>query len=97
MKVELIELQPKLEEAKVENASMMKVELYKYSFVAFNVRMCLISLMCDFEKVGVELRFLSSLQFAEVSSILKLVIYVHSLRIEIKFLSLYKMHSQDIQ
>lgn len=48
MKVELIELQPKLEEAKVENASMMKVELYKYNFVAFNISMCLISLMCDF-------------------------------------------------
>lgn len=60
MKEELIELQPKLEEAKVENASMMKVKLYKYSFVAFNVSMCLISLMCDFQKVRVELRFLSS-------------------------------------
>lgn len=42
MKVELIELQPRLEEAKVENASMMEVELYKYSFVGFNVSMCLI-------------------------------------------------------
>lgn len=61
MKVELIELQPKLEEAKVENASMMKVELSKYSFLAFNVSTCLVSLMCDSQKVGVELRFLSSI------------------------------------
>lgn len=53
MKEELIELQPKLEQAKVENASMMKVELYKYSFVAFNVSMCLTSLMLDFQKVRV--------------------------------------------
>lgn len=61
MKIELIELQPKLEEAKVENASMMQVELFKYSFLAFNVSICLVSLMCDFQKVGVELRILSSL------------------------------------
>ncbi|KAJ7406929.1 dynein heavy chain 12, axonemal isoform X7 [Willisornis vidua] len=35
MRIELVQLQPKLEEAKVENANMMKVELYKYNFVAF--------------------------------------------------------------
>lgn len=39
MKQELVELQPKLEEAKLDNAKMMKVELYKYNFVIFNVSM----------------------------------------------------------
>lgn len=29
MKQELVELQPKLEEAKLDNANMMKVELHK--------------------------------------------------------------------
>lgn len=44
MKQELVELQPKLEEAKLDNAAMMKVELYKYSFVGFSVSMCILGI-----------------------------------------------------
>lgn len=41
MKQELVQLQPKLEQAKLDNASVMKVNLYKCSFVFSSVRMCL--------------------------------------------------------
>lgn len=44
MKQELVQLQPKLEEAKLDNANMMKVELYKYNSVFFNVGMCVLGI-----------------------------------------------------
>lgn len=44
MKQELVELQPKLEKAKLDNATMMKVELYRYSFVGFSVSMCILGI-----------------------------------------------------
>lgn len=44
MKQELVQLQPRLEEAKLDNANMMKVELYKYNFVVFNVSMCMLGI-----------------------------------------------------